>query len=280
MGLQEMMDANKQQLRAENQQLRQESSRLQGWLQEDLQELEAARDSLEKSAEAASMKKRRQLLELAEKHTRCIRELTEKKKDIEARYAAMIRENTRKLTLLDGKAGGRVTFGTAPHSDGSEPLQWAIVGCKGGKMELVCMNTVELMPYGNAEIWVKDKFLEEAFTPQERKAIESAALPTEEKAKVQGDLRASATGALRSYLTQKQWEDGRKYMYNNLQIQNGIKSQLERCDAYWLQTGSTRDGFANYVGRGWSNEGVSGRIGCCAPFGVRPMITVDRLSLL
>lgn len=284
MGFQEMLQESRERLRAENKQLKSTCKEKVKEIEKEITELEADSQSLRTQRESLGffkMKKKKELDDILRKYSIQIRKLNEKKNRIISDTDFQVQSNKRKLAIIEGEKGEFVKFGFAPYSGGREPLKWAIISCDNQKLRMICMNTVGLFPYGCATRWLRNEFLEEAFSPQERQAIDpDVSVPTSEESSVNGKRHVTPTEALKKYIIKQQQEDGRRFMYNNLQIQNGIKSQLESSEPYWLVTHNLRDGFANYVGRGMKDDWICARIGSCAEFGVRPVITVDRIELI
>lgn len=284
MDFQEMMQKSRDHLLAENKRLKDSCDEEVREISQEVRELEADNQSLRRQRDALGffqMKKKKDIDAVLEKYSVHISELNRKKDELISNTDSRIQKNNRNLAIIDGKKGGIVEFGTAPFSHGKEPLKWAILSCTNQKMRMICMNTVGLFSYGMATKWLCQEFLNKAFSTEERQAVDpEVSVPTSEEATVNGSRHVVPTKALRDHVIEQQQEDGRRFMYNNLQIQNGIKSQLENCEPYWLVTHNLRDGFANYVGRGWEGDWICARIGAGAPFGVRPVITVDRFELI
>lgn len=284
MDFQEMMKKSRERLLSENKQLKTACNEKVRDIKDEIKDLEEENQSLKNQRETLGffqMKRKKELDTILGKYACRIDELRREKDQLIADTDSQIQQNNKKLAIIDGKKGEIVEFGSAPYSYGREPLRWAIISCDNQKMRLICMNTVGLLSYGRATKWLCTEFLNEAFSDDERLAIDpDVSVPTGDEATVKGNKHVTPTNALREYVIAEQQEAGRRYMYNSLQIQNGIKSELERCEPYWLVTHNTRDGFANYVGRGWEGEWICARIGSGASFGVRPVITVDRFEAL
>lgn len=279
-----MMKKSRERLLSENKQLKTNCEEKVKEIKEEIQELEADRQRLKTQRESLSffqIKKKNELTDILEKYSVQIRELNKKKNQIISDTDFQAQNNNRNLAIIEGKQGGIIEFGSAPYSHGRESLKWAIISCDNHKMRMICMNTVGLFPYSRATKWLCDEFLEEAFSAEERQAVDlNVSVPNSDEAIVNGNKHVVPTKALKDHIIEEQQEAGRRFMYNNLQIQNGIKSQLESCEPYWLITHNLRDGFANYMGRDWNGDWISARIGSGAPFGVRPVITVDRFELI
>lgn len=285
MDFREMMNQRREYLLAQNKEIKNEQSRALAEIEEELRELQKEQADLKQQRASLGffqMRKKRVLDELLQKFDTQKQALQFQKEHVSADAKAKIESNTRYLAIIDGKKGGVIEFGFAPYSDKREPLQWVILSCDDQKMRLICKNTVGVASYGRAVKWVCDEFLKEAFTAKERALIDAGvSVPTASEAGATGNMHALPTSALRAYVTKRAQEDGARYYYNNLQIQNSIKDALHRCEPYWLVTENLRDGFANYVGSSVSDGSwFAARIGAGAEFAIRPVITVDRFALV
>lgn len=281
----EMMKSRKDALIAENKQLDADCKYRMDELETEIKDLQEELAELIRQEQALGffqIAQKKATKALIEKYTYQIAELERRKDTISAQMNARIESNRAILTIINGQKGERVSFGTAPYSGGREPLQWAIVSCDNQQMRLICMCNVGLASYGIATKWLCSDFLREAFSEEERSIIVAdPSVPTASEANTTGNMHVMPTNALRVHVRTEEEERGRRYYYNSLQIQNSIKSALERCEPYWLVTDQLRDGFANYVGS--SVDGSSwfaARIGACADFGIRPVISVDRFELI
>jgi hypothetical protein len=283
MDFSEMMEKSRKRLLSENSQLKSTCDEKSKELAEEIKELESDSASLKRQREALGFfqfKKKNELDAVIEKYAKQIVALQKEKEQVKSETDFKIQANTKKLAIIDGKKGGIVEFGTAPYSYGREPLKWAIVSCDNQNMRLICMNTVAIFGYGRATKWLSEEFIKAAFNNAERMAVDAAvSVPTADESKVNGNRHVVPTAALKNHIVEEQEEQGRRCYYNSLQIQNGIKDELQRAEAYWLETSNTRDGFANYVGRDFDGGWICARIGAGAPFGGRPVINVDRFEL-
>lgn len=284
MDFQEMMKESRDRLALESRQLKASCDEKCKEIADEIKELEAGSQKLISQREALGffqMKKKKELASIILKFSAQIADLKKKKDQIIGDTEYRINKNKKNLAIIDGKPGGIVEFGSAPYSYGREPLKWAIVSCDNQMMRLICMNTVGIFGYGRAIKWLNEEFIEAAFNDSERLAVDAdVSVPTPDESKVNGNRHVVPTKALKNHVVEEQEEQGRRCYYNSLQIQNGIKDQLERAEAYWLVTSNLRDGFANYVGRSFDEGWICARIGAGAPFGVRPVINVDRFELI
>lgn len=213
---------------------------------------------------------------------------------MEASEALNFEKAKEKRDLIDAihspAVKGEYFFGSqfhAPH----QSMKWIVADIQGNELLLLAKHTVGLTSYYASGKWMNETFLSQVFSAAEKRVL----IPTERNDKTElvvhptaSEIRACCPhlgttpedGLVRFIRSDKQ-EQGRRYHYNSLQIENGIKSDIERATAYWLSTSSTdRSGFANYVGQAVGGGWIAARIGAGAPFGVRPMIRINLDKLL
>ena len=282
MNFAELMQERKKLLQTEKAQTEAECKRRLQLIDTEYKELEQTKSRLLQELESAQGTQKKALKTLLGKISIYMDRSRKHQADIQRKTDERIAGIKRSLAVIEGKRGTLVEFGTAPYSHGKEPLQWAIVSCDDQKVRLICVNTVGVSSYGGAVKWLQESEFLDSFSKEEKLVMDgNASVPTEEEANATGSLYTRPTNALREHEISKAREDGRRFGYNNLQVQNSIKDKLERCEPYWLLTQSSRDGFSNYVGQSVDGKKwFAARIGSLAPFAIRPVITVDRIALL
>lgn len=255
-------------------------------IDEDYSEIQKEIVSLQEKREQIGFfkfKEKRTIDDLIIKLQQRTKELQNKKNQLVTEHNRQSERIKGTIKIIDSDIGDKIKFGSAPYSNGTEPLEWIVISKTSKSYKLICNNTVGMKSYYRTTEWLHKDFLEMAFSEEERKMIPKSngiTIPTSSEASTKHGLHVLPTDALRNHIIAEERAYGSRYSYTKLQIENGIKSSLERSEPYWLLSSNTRDGFADYVGSSVDGKRwFAARIGAGADFGVRPVITVDILEL-
>lgn len=187
------------------------------------------------------------------------------------------------MAYINPKFGEIVKLGNEPFSDGGSQIEWKVVDNDGTTITLLSLHTLDSTSYYQADKWLKENFVKDFFSASEQELLceKCAFLPTtgEISKYTSGKMGTTPTNSLRNKLTREAQNDGRRFGYTRLQIENSIKFQVENSHPYWLVTDSLRDGFANYVGQSMSYDWIVSKIGAGATFGVRAIVKIDNFKL-